>query len=140
MKELTHYAHCVSQNTYHIEWATKYRDDRFRSFYRRSLCEAAIRQAASRHEIRIITLRVLVEHVHIFVELHPVMSPSRAVMLLKGISSRLVRKHVKHLAQEKCLWSPGKFIRSVGNVTSETIEHYISVSSKNQPLRQTTLI
>jgi putative transposase len=139
MGELTHYAHCVSENLYHLEWATKYRDDRFRSFFRRSLCEASIRQAASRHGIRVIALRVLVEHVHVFVELCPAMSPSRAVMLLKGYSSWLIRKHVRHLAEEKCLWSPGKFIRSVGSVTSETIEHYITMSSNNQLKVQQTL-
>jgi putative transposase len=140
MKELRHYAHCVGQNTYHLQWTTKYRDDRFRTTYRRKLCEGAIKIAAFNHGIRIIALRVLKEHVHMFAELKPSMSPSKAMQLIKGISSRIIRRRVPHLAAEKALWSPGKFIRSVGNVTAETIEHYITQSAKNQPDRQTALI
>jgi len=132
MQELKHYAHSVAQNTYHFQWTTKYRDDRFRSFYRRRLCEGAIRLAAHNHGIRIVALRVLVDHVHAFVEFPPAMSPSKAMGLLKGISSRIVRRNVPHLAQEKALWSPGKFIRSVGTVTSGAIENYIAKSAKNQ--------
>ena len=29
------------------------------------------------------------------------------------------------------MWSPGKFYRSVGSVTSDTIEHYIQHSNHN---------
>jgi putative transposase len=132
MAELQHLAHCVVQNLYHLEWATKYRDDRFRSEYRRNLCDAAIRRAAHRHGMRILALRVLFEHVHCFVEIKPSMAPSKAVMILKGYSSYILRKHVQHLANEKCLWSPGKFIRSVGSVTAENIEQYILESAGNQ--------
>src|SRR3989344_6059849 len=138
-KELNHYAHSVAQNLYHLEWATKYRDERFRSDFRRQICVAALRFAARKWSIKIHALRVLPEHVHIFVELRPAMSPSKAVALLKGISSRIVRRNVPQLAAKRELWSPGKFIRSVGNVTSETIEHYITTSSKNQYGSQETL-
>jgi len=139
MEGVRSYAHSLAQNLYHLEWATKYRDERFKSFYRRKICEGALRFAALKWGIRILALRVLPEHVHAFVELRPAMSPSKAVALLKGISSRIIRRNIPHLAQEKCLWSPGKFIRSVGSVTSDTIEYYISRSSKNQRTTQTNL-
>jgi putative transposase len=142
MQELTHYAHSVAQTTYHLEWATKYRDDRFGSVYRRNLCECYLKLTARRHGIKVIAIRVLPEHVHMFVELRPSMSPSKALMLLKGVTSRMLKKDIKHFRDDKRmrhLWSPGKFIRTVGNVTSETIEKYIKYSSKNQYYKQHSL-
>jgi putative transposase len=139
MAELKHYRHGISQNTHHLQWCTKYRDTRFQSTYRRKICEGAINLAAVRHGIRIVVLRVLPDHVHAFVELKPSMAPTKALNLLKGISSRILRRNIKHLAQEKCLWSPGNFSRSVGSVTSEVIEHYIAFSSRNQRRSQNTL-
>ena len=139
MDQLKSYAHGVAQNTYHLVWCTKYRDERFRSKWRRQTCEAALYVAANKWGIRIIALRVLPDHVHVFVELKPSMSPSKAVALLKGISSRVVRRRVKKLAEKRELWSPGKFIRSVGNVTSETIEQYITQASQNQYWKQTAV-
>ncbi len=91
MSGLTSYAHSVAQNTYHLQWCTKYRDDRFRSKWRRNLCIGALYSVANRYGIRIIAVRVLPEHVHMFVELKPSMSPSKAVALLKGYSSFMVR-------------------------------------------------
>lgn len=139
MEGVRSYAHGLAQNLYHLEWVTKYRDDRFRNSYRRKVCEGALRIAALRWGIRIHALRVLPDHVHIFVELKPSMSPSKAVNLLKGISSRIIRRRFKHLAQEKALWSPGKFIRSVGSVTADTIDYYITRASQNQYDQQTEL-
>lgn len=139
MEGVRSYAHGLAQNLYHLEWCTKYRDTRFKSVYRRKICEGALHVAALRWGIRIHALRVLPEHVHVFVELKPSMSPSKAVNLLKGISSRIVRRNIPKLGKEKTLWSPGKFIRSVGSVTSDTIEYYITKSSKNQHDKQTEL-
>ena len=132
MEGVRHYAHTLAQNLYHLEWCTKYRDDRFKSEWRRNLCIGALYSVANRYKIRIHQVRVLPEHVHMFVELRPSMSPSRAAALLKGYSSFLVRKHFPHLAKEKALWGSGTFIRSVGSVTSDVIDYYISRSSKNQ--------
>ena len=139
MAELRHLAHGVVQNLYHLEWATKYRDICFQSTYRRRICEGAIRFAAYKWHIQILALRVLPEHVHCFVELNPSMSPSKAVALLKGISSRMLRRSYPAMGPRKALWSSGKFIRSVGSVTSDAISYYITTSAKNQYGTQSTL-
>ena len=74
---------------------------------------------------------MLFRSVHLFVEVPPTMSVSKALQLFKGISSyKLFRQHPwlrKHFRKGH-FWSPGKFFRSVGNVTAETIQHYIAES------------
>ena len=76
-------------------------------------------------------MEVVEDHVHLFLEFHPSASLSKVIQHLKGGSSyRLFKLHPE--LREKywggSLWSSGKFYRSIGNVTTETIKHYINDS------------
>jgi len=78
-------------------------------------------------------MEVVDDHVHLFVEFHPSNSLSEVVQYLKGGSSyRLFKLHpeLKKRYWGGSLWSRGKFYRSVGNVTADTIKHYIKESQK----------
>ena len=80
---------------------------------------------------KIHAMEIVEDHVHIFLEFHPSISLSRVVQYLKGSSSyRLFRLHpeLKKRYRGGNLWSSGKFFRSVGNVTADTIAHYIKES------------
>ena len=83
------------------------------------------------YQIVIHEKRLLKDHIHLFAELPPSMSVSEAFRLLKGISSRRIRRSKPWLKKFKCMWSKGKFYRSVGNVTSDVIEHYITCCQGN---------
>ena len=79
-------------------------------------------------------LEVMEDHIHIFVEVPPTMSVSKALNLLKGFSSyKLFQKQpwLRAYFRKGHLWSPGKFFRSVGNVTAEAIKNYIAQSNRN---------
>ena len=76
-------------------------------------------------------MEVVEDHVHLFLEFHPSTSLSKVIQHLKGGSSyRLFKLHPE--LREKywggSLWSSGKFYRSIGNVTADTIKHYINYS------------
>ncbi len=83
------------------------------------------------------------DHIHLFLQFHPSTSLSNVVQFLKGGSSyRLFKLHpeLKKRYWGGNLWSSGKFFRSVGNVTADTIKHYINESQGKtkkafQPLR-----
>jgi putative transposase len=78
-------------------------------------------------------MKAVDDHVHLFVEFHPSNSLSEVVQYLKGVSSyRLFKLHpeLKKRYWGGSLWSSGKFYRSVGNVTADTIKHYIKESQK----------
>ena len=65
--ELEHYNHKVGINFWHMNWQTKYRYKMFAKFEYKNLCEACIRKAASRHNIKIHFISVMPDHVHALV-------------------------------------------------------------------------
>jgi len=76
-------------------------------------------------------MEIVDNHVHLFLEFHPSNSLSEVIQYLKGGSSyRLFKLHpdLKKWYWGGSLWSNGKFYRSVGNVTADTIKHYIKES------------
>ena len=129
--ELRSFSHGYGQITYHIVLVPKYR---YRIFYDRQVkkdCELALRNICMEQGYKIHAMEIVEDHVHIFLEFHPSISLSRVVQYLKGSSSyRLFRLHpeLKKRYRGGNLWSSGKFFRSVGNVTADTIAHYIKES------------
>ena len=73
-------------------------------------------------------IKVMEDHIHMFIEIPPTVSISEAFQKLKGKSSRILRRNYAYLRKREFLWSKGKFYRSVGSVTKEVIEHYIKHS------------
>ena len=131
MKGLNHHRHGVGQNAYHLVWKPKYAKDPFKFETVRNHCDQFLREIASDKGIEIYELQVEPDHVHMFVGIPPTMTICKALQLLKGSSSyKLFRQHPwlrKHFRKGH-FWSPGKFFRSVGNVTSEVIQAYINDS------------
>jgi putative transposase len=135
--ELTNFAHGVGQNSFHLVWKPKYAWDCFKFPWVQRDCDFFLREAVSRYKLELYELEVMPDHVHVFVEIPPTMSVSKALNLLKGYSSyKLFRKHVwlRSYFRKGHLWSPGKFFRSVGSVTAEAIKNYIAQS--NRAVRQ----
>ena len=121
-------AHSVGQNAYHLVWKPKYAMPVFRFERSRRVCDGVLRMIAFQHNMKVYELQVMPDHVHLFVEVPPTLCVSKALQLFKGISSRVLRRNFPSLRKWNCLWSPGKFFRSVGNVTSDVITHYIAES------------
>jgi putative transposase len=121
-------SHAVGISMWHFEWCTKYRYKMFGKQEYLILINACIRRAASTHEIKIIELSVQPEHVHCVVGIKLNMSPSYAVQILKGVSSRLFFKHHERARlryPKGHLWSPGKFASSIGFIQLETAKSYV---------------
>ena len=120
--------HSVGISMWHFEWCTKYRYKMFRKEENRNLVAACIRQAATRHRIKIIELNVQPEHVHCVVGINLDMSPARALQILKGVSARLffIHKEKARFRYPKGhLWSPGKFASSLGFIQLERAVDYV---------------
>ncbi len=131
--EITNFAHGVGQNSYHLVWKPKYSWDVFKFPWVRKDCEAILNEAGLRYNIKIYELEVMEDHVHIFVEIPPTMSVSVAMNLLKGFSAyKIFQKQpwLRKYFRKGHFWSPGKFFRSVGNVTAEAIKNYIAQSNR----------
>jgi putative transposase len=129
--ELQSFSHGYGQITYHIVLVPKYR---YRIFYDKRVkkdCESIFNNICAERGYKIHVLEVVDDHVHLFVEFQPSNPLSEVVQYLKGGSSyRLFKLHpeLRKRYWGGSLWSDGKFYRSVGNVTADTIKHYIKES------------
>ena len=129
--ELRIFSSGYGQITYHIVLVPKYR---YGIFYDRRVkkdCELTLKNICSEQGYKIHAIELSEDHVHLFLEFHPSISLSKVVQHLKGGSSyRMFKLHpeLKKHYWGGNLWSSGKFFRSVGNVTADTIKHYINES------------
>lgn len=126
--EYNHYSHSVGVMMLHLEWKPKYAYKMFAKEEQKNLCIACIRRAASLHNIKIIVLSVMPEHIHCEVQVSLNMSASKVLLILKGLSAKLFfeRNPKARLRYPKGhLWSRGKFAASVGFVQEEVVRNYI---------------
>lgn len=73
------------------------------------------------------------DHVHLLIQLKPRNSVSEAVNILKGGSSRVIRKEFPELEEflwGDSFWSDGYFAETVGKVDEEIIRKYIEDQGK----------
>ena len=124
-------SHGFGQISFHMVFCPKYRYGILRGKIKSS-CERIFREIAAMYGFTIYELEVHIDHVHLFVGFKPNVSVSQVVRLFKGISARRMFQEFPELRRRYWkghFWSRGKFYRSVGNVTADTIQHYISKSS-----------
>ena len=125
---LRHRSHSVGQNAFHLVWKPKYASSFLRFKAVNKICMGSIRLVAVQYKMEIYELQVMPNHIHLFVELPPTLCVSKAMQFFKGISSGILRRRFRFLNKIPMIWSKGKFFRSVGNVSFETIERYIKES------------
>ena len=120
-------AHTKTDLKVHLVWIPKYRK-------RALVGEVAVpardilRQIAMEHELEIITGKVSVDHIHMFISYRPTQNVSKIVQWLKGISSRILLSEFPHLRRQfwgRHLWARGYLAVSSGNITDEMIQQYI---------------
>jgi putative transposase len=129
--ELNSFSHGYGQITYHIVLVPRYRYNVFYNERVKKDCETIFNDICVEHGYRIHALEIVDDHVHMFVEFHPTNSLSEVIQYLKGGSAyRLFKAHpeLRKRYWGGHFWSDGKFYRSVGNVTADTIRHYITES------------
>jgi len=107
---------------------------RYKLFYNTQIkkdCEFIFYNICTEQGYKIHAMEIVEDHVHLFLEFQPKNSLSEVVQYLKrGSSYRIFKLHpeLKKRYWGGSLWSSGKFYRSVGNVTADTIKHYIKES------------
>ena len=139
--KLNNYSHGFGQLTYHVVFTPKYRRPIFNDAFVKKACEALFRQIAEKYGFEIVELQIMPDHVHMFVATNPDDRISRVVQLFKGVSARRLFQRFPELSRfsRDHIWSAGKFYRSVGNVTADTIRHYIACSQGDWNLEEPTI-
>ena len=90
-------------------------------------CERIIRDTCFNMDVEVLEMAVAEDHVHLFVQYPPPLSPSKIVERIKSNTSRKLREEHPHLVSwnRKALWAPGCYHSSVGN-GFEVVENYIA--------------
>jgi putative transposase len=74
----------------------------------------------------ILGLEVMPDHVHLLFEVDPQFGIHRAVKMLKGRSSRLLRTEFPHLKSRlPTLWTNSYFVSTVGGAPLSVIKQYV---------------
>jgi putative transposase len=76
----------------------------------------------------IISLEIQPDHIHLFLSFPPAVAISDVVKILKGSTARKLftaYPGLKKSLWDGHLWSPSYYAGTAGNVSAETIQHYI---------------
>ena len=91
-------------------------EDRFKHIVK-SICEDM--------DIKIIAMECDKDHVHMFLNCLPILSPADIMQKIKGVSSRALRDEFVELNKMPSLWTRSYFVSTAGNVSSETVKRYV---------------
>ena len=126
----SHY-HCVYKLTYHLVLVTKYRRKCFTNEMLNRL-EEIVRKNCQDWEIDLLEFNGEADHIHLLLEMHPNIMPSKFINNIKTVSSRLIRKEfdaeLKQYYWKPVLWTRAYCLLTTGGATIDVIREYI----KNQ--------
>ncbi|MUG97428.1 IS200/IS605 family transposase [Scytonema sp. UIC 10036] len=77
------------------------------------------------HGWKLITLEVMPDHVHCFINAPTHESPADIARWIKAKASHHLRKEFPELLKLPSLWSPSYFVASTGQVNTDVVKRYI---------------
>ena len=122
-----HYEHSVGNNFKHVQITPKYRYHMMRKEELKVYCKVSIEEACNKHQIEVVILKVMSDHVHMIVDCPRTMSDSKLIQIIKGLSSYLLFRICPNLRKRYPngnFWNAGYFCCSVG-VEFEQVFSYI---------------
>ena len=84
-----------------------------------------IREVCDRLGADVLEVEAMPDHVHLLAEVPPAVALSRLVQVLKGRSSRRLRREFRWLRRLPCLWSPSWFVSTVGGAPLVVVRRYV---------------
>lgn len=120
--------HCVYQLKYHLVFVTKYRRKCFTKPMLSRL-EAICKEQCLGWDIELIEFGGEADHIHLLLDMHPNIMPSKFINSLKTVTSRLIRKEFsEHLAKfywKPVLWSRAYCLITAGGAPISILRQYI---------------
>ena len=128
-------AHTKHRLMYHLVWIPKYRRRVLRG-------KVAVRvrhflyEACKVNRWWIEEVKVLSDHVHVLIQVHPTETVAEVVQRLKGGTSYLVRKEFPELEEflwGDSFWADGYFAETVGAQSFSAVKRYIQENADIMP-------
>jgi putative transposase len=122
---------CVYSLKYHLVWCPKYRRKVLVGEIANEL-RSLLYQKAQELDVKIETLEIMPDHVHLFIESDPTEAPQRLANQFKGFTSRILRQKFPQLRSRlPSMWSRSYYVGSVGHVSEETVKRYIEMQKQS---------
>ena len=135
MKKYWTGAHTKHRLRFHLVWIPKYRKRVLRGKVAVCLRELFY-QACRVNHWWIYELKIMPDHVHMLIQINPRESVARAVQILKGGTSRIIREKFPELEEflwGDSFWADGYFAESVGQVEEVIVQKYIREQNESMP-------
>ena len=123
------------QSVYHLVFQTKYRIRLFGPVLSNRLFELYKNiNTENFFGVQTLGMSIQPEHIHAIVSVPPIIAVAKAVQKLKGNPSYYLMKEnpwIKVKTNGKSLWSPGYFVRSIGDIDLDTVAGYVKKQKKH---------
>lgn len=115
---------------YHVVWCPKYRRKVLVDDVEVRLKEL-LKNISAENGIDIIEIEIMPDHVHLLIEVDPQFGIHKAVKLLKGRTSHILRREFQTLRSRiPTLWTNSYFVSTVGGAPLAVIKKYIENQKK----------
>ena len=123
-QEYRHFNTSVTLINYHFVWISRRRRPVLKGEIVNRL-KQFLYEKTKELDIEIVALEIMPDHVHLFVNCPPMLSPSQIMFRLKGYTARILRKEFPVLMRLPSMWTTSFFCSTAGNVSSKTVQRYI---------------
>ena len=126
-------AQTVYDLRYHFTWVPKRRRKVLKGEIKERII-GMIKYACQLHEFELLDLVVDEDHLHLYLSAKPKYSPSRIANILKGGTSRKIRKMFPGLNESfwgASFWQDGFFVSSVGMKSDDRMRKYLNEHKKS---------
>lgn len=120
----------VSMINYHFVFCPRYRRKIFLIEGVEKHFKELVNTISEEMNLKVIALECDIDHVHLFINAKPTISPSKIMYHLKGRTSRIIRQEFYKLSKMPSLWTRSYFVSTAGEVSSETIKKYVENQKK----------
>lgn len=136
MYRLDKTSNAVFSLVYHLIIVVKYRKKVFTSKALVSDVKTTFESIAKDFDVEVVEQECGVDHVHVLFRAKPTLDITKFINILKGHSSRAIRKRHRSFLQDKLwgdsFWSPSYFIATTGNVTIDILKQYVEQQRTEQ--------
>jgi putative transposase len=117
---------------YHVVWCPKYRRKILVNGVDKRLKEL-IKEICQEIQVEIIEMEVMPDHIHLLIEVDPQFGIHKAVKMMKGRTSRILRQEFPYLKTKlPTLWTNSYFVSTVGGAPLNVIKEYVENQKTSQ--------
>ncbi|MGL5792855.1 MAG: IS200/IS605 family transposase [Xenococcaceae cyanobacterium] len=120
----------VSLVNYHFCWIVRRRRKVLTGSIKKRL-DVLIHDVCLELDCEVLSLAIEPEHVHLFINCPPDVSPSDLMHRIKGRTARYLRQEFPELMKLPSMWTRAYFVSTAGKVALETIQKYIEAQGKD---------